>query len=78
MKQGGLRSALVLFAMVLCNACVSRSLAPPSCDLATAVPINVSEASTKQKTLSVESSAPDSTESTPTQEQGLKDEAGRP
>lgn len=40
MKASCLTSVPMLLGIVLCSSCASRPLAPPTCDLATAVPIN--------------------------------------
>lgn len=77
MKLRYLKGALVLLPIVLCGACASRSLAPPRCDLATAVPINASEASSESKT-PVAAPAFDVTESATPQGQTAKDEGRKP
>lgn len=73
MNQRCLGSVAVLLMMFSSNACVSRPLAPPRCDLATAVPINGSKVSTDLST-SVAPPELDPSESTATQEQRSKDE----
>lgn len=77
MKRRYLKGVLVLLAIFVCSACASRSLAPPRCDLATAIPINVAEVSTESKA-SVGSSATDVDESAGTQDATSKSEVRQP
>lgn len=46
MKPQFIGGLLVSLVTCLCSACASKALAPPRCDLATAVPINASSVST--------------------------------